>query len=681
MGNCYYNAWGVEKDYSQAVYWYIGSADKGNEYAQNSLGYCCEYGQGVEKDYLEAVYWYGKAVDQGNLTALNNLAWCYSKLAICYAKGEGVERDFVLAHEYVDKAINLSAASDSQMNFFDCKCEIYAIQGEKDKALDIWNKILEVNPNFAAKGTTFYTDYVKKWTSQPPLLFYKGDIQFVDVDKNNMIDAEERVKFCFYVENRGKGDAYDCVANIDMQGSVAGLAYEKSVKLGKIEAGKSIFVEFPINANLYTENGQVTVKISVDEPMGFGTETVELAVDTRRFMTPMLKVVDYTITGASGSVLEKKRPFDLQLLLQNVDQGVAENVDVRVSLPEGVFLLGGEEKQEFTSMSAGETKSLEYSLVVNQNYASTEIPINISIKERHGKYAENRTVKLQLNQTLASNKIVIDSKVEAQKDIQIASLTSEVDKNIPITNIQNKNTFALIIANENYQSVASVPYALNDGNIFREYCLKTLGIPEKQVKYVPNATGNQIKAQISWLQNITEAFEDAHVIFYYAGHGIPDESSRTAYLLPVDGIGSDVSTGYKLDNLYAVLGSIPAENVTVFMDACFSGSKREDGMLVSARGVAIKARSGQPQGKMVVFSAAQGDETAYPNKEEHHGMFTYYLLKKLQDTKGEVTLQELGDYIIKNVRQQSILLNGKSQTPCVTPSSSLDASWREWKLK
>ena len=67
--------------------------------------------------------------------------------------------------------------------------------------------------------------------------------------------------------------------------------------------------------------------------------------------------------------------------------------------------------------------------------------------------------------------------------------------------------------------------------------------------------------------------------------------------------------------------------------------------------MAIKAKSGQPQGKMVVFSAAQGDETAYPNNEEHHGMFTYYLLKKLQETKGEVTLQELGDYIVKNVSQ------------------------------
>ena len=51
-------------------------------------------------------------------------------------------------------------------------------------------------------------------------------------------------------------------------------------------------------------------------------------------------------------------------------------------------------------------------------------------------------------------------------------------------------------------------------------------------------------------------------------------SSRTAYLLPVDGIGTDISTGYKLDDLYSALGNIPTKNVTVFMDACFSGSKR-----------------------------------------------------------------------------------------------------------
>ena len=120
---------------------------------------------------------------------------------------------------------------------------------------------------------------------------------------------------------------------------------------------------------------------------------------------------------------------------------------------------------------------------------------------------------------------------------------------------------------------------------------------------------------------------------------------------------------------------------TVFMDACFSGSKREAGMLASARGVALKAKSGVPQGNMVVFSAAQGDETAYPNREQQHGLFTYYLLKKLQETQGDIALKDLGEYIIKQVSQQSLLINEKKQTPCVTPSASLGSEWQNWKLK
>jgi hypothetical protein len=71
-------------------------------------------------------------------------------------------------------------------------------------------------------------------------------------------------------------------------------------------------------------------------------------------------------------------------------------------------------------------------------------------------------------------------------------------------------------------------------------------------------------------------------------------------------------------------------------------------MMAAARGIAIRAKPGAPQGNMVVFSAAQGDETAYPNHEKGHGMFTYFLLKKLQETKGDVTLSELGEIVSDN---------------------------------
>lgn len=259
---------------------------------------------------------------------------------------------------------------------------------------------------------------------------------------------------------------------------------------------------------------------------------------------------------------------------------------------------------------------------------------------------------------------------------------SDVDTNIPETEAYNPNTFVVIFANEDYRYVASVPYATNDGKIFQQYCEKTLGIPADNIHHVENASLNDIRYHLAWLNKVCDAYNgNASLIIYYAGHGIPDEANKTAYILPSDGNSTYVQSAYKLDDFYQKLGAMSAKSVTVFMDACFSGSKREEGMLASARGVAIKAKNGLPQGNIVVFSAATGDETAYPNNEEHHGMFTYYLLKKLQETEGDVTLKDLGDYITTNVRQQSIVKNGKSQTPTITPSATLTADWQNWKLK
>lgn len=522
--------------------------------------------------------------------------------------------------------------------------------------------------------------YIERDVLPPMLNVVPGSVKFIDTDNNNVVDANEHCSIRFTIINSGRGDGYGCVARVQATGTTQGIRIQ-DVPLPKLLRGEKHTIEIPIDANIDTQTGEITLDIYVDEPNGFSTEHITSTIGTHKLKTPFVNVASYKVVGAASGTLERRKPFNLQVIVQNTDQGEAQNVKVVIVIPDNVNRIGGEsEYVTIASLKAGESRLLEYELIANQE-AAEKMDIQIALSEKQGKYAEDANIPLEFGQHIGSSIAINVQRHDQDVEIKRASLVSVVDENIPETNTKNNNTFAVIIANENYQSVAPVPYALNDGKIFREYCLKTLGIPEKQIKYIPNATGNQIKAQINWLQTLAEVFTDPHIIFYYAGHGIPDESSRTAYLLPVDGIGTDVSTGYKLDDLYAVLGKMPAENVTVFMDACFSGSKREEGMLASARGVAIKARSGMPQGNMVVFSAAQSDETAYPNNEEKHGMFTYFLLKKLQDTKGDVTLHELGEYITTNVSQQSILLNGKSQTPCVTPSASLDASWREWKLK
>ena len=62
-------------------------------------------------------------------------------------------------------------------------------------------------------------------------------------------------------------------------------------------------------------------------------------------------------------------------------------------------------------------------------------------------------------------------------------------------------------------------------------------------------------------------------------------------------------------------------------------------------------------------------------------MFTYFMLKKLKESKGNMTLDELSEYVITNVKQQSIVVNGKSQTPTVSTSISLADGWKGLKLR
>ena len=268
-----------------------------------------------------------------------------------------------------------------------------------------------------------------------------------------------------------------------------------------------------------------------------------------------------------------------------------------------------------------------------------------------------------------------------QKKLSVGGL-ADVDTDIPSGAQAANNTFAVIIGNENYSQVSKVPYAQNDAKIFATYCQKTLGLPQKNIKTYTDATFGILLSAVDNIKKIAEAYKgNLNVIFYYAGHGLPNEDSKDAFLLPVDADGRNTAACYATNKLYEELAGLGAKSVTVFMDACFSGAQRGEGMLASARGVAIKPRDVEPKGNMVVFSAASADETAYPYTEKGHGLFTYFLLKKLQESKGNATLGELGSYIREKVSQESIVTNGKSQTPTIVSSAALGDGWKNMRLK
>ena len=267
---------------------------------------------------------------------------------------------------------------------------------------------------------------------------------------------------------------------------------------------------------------------------------------------------------------------------------------------------------------------------------------------------------------------------QTQKPVVEGIDTSHGVNAAPLTGRKSENTFALIIANEQYDMAVNVDNATNDGLAFKEYCLRTLGIPNDNIKYASNLSFGRMKKTVNDMLELVDMMDGkGNLIIYYAGHGIPDNKTKDAFLMPVDADGTDTEVCMSLTGLYSQINSKRLNQCVVFLDACFSGAQRGGDMIVAARGVRLKPKEAAPEGKTIVFSATSGDQAAFSHKEEKHGLFTYYLLKKFQESKGNVSLGELADYLTEKVGFESRRINNSPQTPTVMVAPGLTDKWKK----
>ena len=265
---------------------------------------------------------------------------------------------------------------------------------------------------------------------------------------------------------------------------------------------------------------------------------------------------------------------------------------------------------------------------------------------------------------------------------------SDVDIEVPDIAIPNANRFALIIGNEDYSAFqpslkteSNVEFAIHDAEIFKEYSIKIIGIPDENIIMVLNAKAMEMHRAIGQINSIIKNMQgNAELYVFYAGHGFPDEVTKESYLIPVDVTGTDLQFAIKQTDFFKKITEYPAKRVVVFLDACFSGGGRNQSLL-AARGVKIKPKENPLKGNLVVFSASSGEQSSLPYDEKEHGLFTYFLLKKLKDTLGNINLEELSDYLTKEVGVRSVMVNNKEQNPQTSTSFELGDTWKNWSLK
>jgi hypothetical protein len=440
--------------------------------------------------------------------------------------------------------------------------------------------------------------------------------------------------------------------------------------IGDINAVNSMSVDIPIE-----DIDELEPTEEDSEVDGIEADLITVLFNARKHKTAEVAIADYGFTGNDNGKIALGQPISLTVVLQNIGEGNASDLEVTFNNPENVFP-AGETNFYIDELKPTETRSIVYEFFGNKKYDREEIPIEISITERN-KDVKTRILSMRLD----------DIKMQPQTIGSIETSRSDVDVDIPSTRRVKKNRFALIIGNEDYQkfqtglqSDQNVLFARNDALVFKEYAIKTLGVLEKHTFLLTDATRGQMSREIERITELAKLSPDSEIIFYYAGHGLPDFETYQSYLMPVDVAASNLDDAINLRSLYSKFASSKASRIIVFLDACFSGGGRGENGLLAARTVKIRPRNDIVEGNIVAFTATSGKEVSLPYVKQSHGLFTYYLLKTLQETQGNVNLDELAQHLEQEIPKTSLLENGALQRPQVLVSPDLYEKWMAWKF-
>ncbi len=285
-----------------------------------------------------------------------------------------------------------------------------------------------------------------------------------------------------------------------------------------------------------------------------------------------------------------------------------------------------------------------------------------------GQIPDKLDVQLEASNELKHYAKALESKPKAQSVAQDSGQAKTFDSDVDRPGYsfdENVQNFAVVIGVENYQNLPSAEFAGRDARAVRAH-LRALGYPGQNVIMLTDAqaTGNAIRSYVeSWLpRNVNE---NSKVFFYFSGHGAPDADSKQAYLVPWDGDPQFLSdTGYPLKRLYQKLNGLKAKQVVVAMDSCFSGAGGHSVLAKGARPLMTKVDAGDAgdMGKVVVLAAAGAEEITGEEEGQGHGLFTYYLLKGLNDSGGKSNVGQVYGYLKPKVEDAAQRSN-RGQTP------------------
>ncbi|MES2559217.1 MAG: caspase family protein [Bacteroidota bacterium] len=537
----------------------------------------------------------------------------------------------------------------------------------------------------------------------PPNLYVK--LQFVDDNGNGLLEAEENARLIIDITNKGNGPA---------QGLQVGLKsnlYDPELKITlprvirRIEPNETKEVEVLITAGFNIKSNEHKMQIDITEHFGYDLDPANLIVNTFQYMPAKIvfsgmEIFDQgegTAAKFTDGMLQAGEQIKAKIVVQNIGQNVALNATYSVRTSDDNIYVDNN-SGVLGDMKVGETKEILVSISPNNRVKTVgNLPIFLSVTEAktYGNLT-NHQLPLALEKKVQKPQ-VLTVKADLDKiQKQVARIEYKSEKfsfnksniknieSVPLSAIKRPNAIGIIIGIENYSEVPKAPYAANDADIIEKYFINSLGMNKNNVfKYSNEETKGLFFRKMFDPDNgiLSRKVEKGttEIFVYYSGHGVPDKNGDEVYLFPQDGQMDFLSEmGYSLNKFYDGLSKLQAKNVTVILDACFSGASRQSETITAsnltgtkALGIKVKQTSVRPwenDPSFRVLSSSSGDETSLGFDPSQSGLYTYFLCAGLQgeadgNKDRKITVEEMQEYLNKNVNELAKKMSGKSQTP------------------
>lgn len=537
----------------------------------------------------------------------------------------------------------------------------------------------------------------------PPDL--RMDINFIDSNNDNILEANENGKLCLTINNRG-GKANDVKIAVTPVGSSRGIIVKQSTFTTQIDENGSSTIEIPMSASVDVPTGNTKFAIKVSEPMGYDINAF-LELSTFAYQKARLKMngVEITDSGkdlraANGNPDNKLQNLDVvraAVMIQNIGEGQAEGITYTVSSkdPNINFLtqsgVASSISGSLDELLVGQTGEISFRLSPNARYTHKGgyIPVYLTVKEKMGfGNIVSEQIPIPFDEVAVKPEIV---KVEGNREKLIASLGTKVYSEdvrvttdarlkdimvVPQGQALYPDAVAIVIGTEEYldKNLPSAPYAERDAKVMTEYFKKAMGVGNVRTLTNEQVTNMELKRTFDSSRGKLASMVvpgKTDLFVYYSGHGVPMEGPdgrKDILLIPYDVDKEWIrDEGFSLNKLYADLGKLNAKSVTVILDACFSGgSRRSDAF--STKSIANQKLVIIDQEEMEqpwldntnfrVFTSSRGDQASLGYDKSCSGLFTYFIATGLQgdadkDGNGRVEMSELVNFVTEQVNKES----------------------------